>query len=106
MHLHAARLAAAHVARLLERGPTSLVPKLYRTRIAPFPLRPIAAVVFRILTGVGGGTVRDVVVSRIPTPARQALRRRYTVAQFSPDAMQWVNSFQSKGSPRNGPQGP
>jgi hypothetical protein len=31
--------------------------------------------------------VRDVVVSKIPTPARQALRRRYTVAQFSPDEL-------------------
>jgi hypothetical protein len=48
----------------------------------------------------------DVVVSKIPTPARQNLRTRYTVAQFSPDAMERVNSFQSKGSPRNRRQGP
>jgi len=60
------------------------MPNSYRSFSSP----PIAAVVFRIRTAVGGGMVRDVVVSTIPTPARQALRRRYTVAQFSHDAMQ------------------
>ena len=61
----------------------SVVPNSYHF----YSLRPITAVMFTILTAVGCGMVRDVVVSKLPTTDRQALRRRYTVAQFSPEAM-------------------
>jgi hypothetical protein len=62
--------------------------KLPLAQSAFSPLLSAAWLKISSFIAVWSDMVRDVVVSKIPTPARQVLRGRYTVAQFSPDAMQ------------------